>query len=83
MVRFWPGEPDQHGVLVHRPGGAGGATWMIDYDQDRADDDEAGYRLGTHTFQVGDYVSIRDADGDMNTFRVAEVQPAAAAMEQS
>lgn len=83
VVRVWPGEPDRHGVLVHRPGGAGGATWMMDYDQDRIDDDESGYRLGTHTFQVGDYVSIRDAGGEMNTFRVADVQPAVAEMEQS
>ena len=56
---------------------------MIDYDQNRVDDDEAGYRLGSHTFQVGDYVSIRDAEGDMNTFRVADVQPAVAEMERS
>jgi hypothetical protein len=77
VLRFWRGEPDQHGLLVHRPGGAGGATWMIDYDEDRADDDEAGYRLGTHSFKVGDYVSIRDADGNLNTFKVTEVRPAA------
>jgi hypothetical protein len=80
VLRFWGGEPDQRGLLVHRSGGAGGATWMIDYDQDRADDDEAGYRLGTHTFRIGEYVSIRDADGDMNTFKVAQVRPVAAEM---
>jgi hypothetical protein len=83
VLRFWHGEPDQYGLLVRRPGGVGGATWMIDYDQDRVDDDEAGYRLGAHRFQVGEYVSIRDADGDMNTFKVADVQPAAAEMEQT
>ena len=64
-------------MLTHRHGGAGGATWVIDYDKDRADDDEAGYRLGTHTFRTGDYVSIRDADGDLNTFRVVAVRPLA------
>jgi hypothetical protein len=83
VLRFWGTDPDQRGLLVHRPGGAGGATWMIDYDQDRADDDEAGYRLGTRTFRVGDYVSICDADGDMNTFKVADVQSVAAEMERS
>ncbi len=75
--RFWPGEPDRWGVLTHRHGGAGGATWVIDYDKDRSDDDESGYRLDTHTFRTGDYVSIRDSDGDLNTFRVAAVQPLA------
>jgi hypothetical protein len=72
--RFWRGEPDRHGALVHRPGGAGGATWIIDYDRDRSDDDETGYRLSTHTFQPGDYVSIRDTDGDIHTFKVAAVK---------
>jgi hypothetical protein len=76
--RFWGGEPDRHGLLVHRPGGAEGATWIIDYDQNRSDDDEAGYRLGTHTFRAGDYVSIRGDSGDMKTFKVADVQPVAA-----
>ncbi|WP_343232329.1 hypothetical protein [Microvirga terricola] len=40
--RFWADETDRLGMLVHRPGGAGGATWMIDYDPDRTADDEAG-----------------------------------------
>jgi hypothetical protein len=74
--RFWRGEPDQYGMLVHRSGGTGGATWAIDYDRDRSDDDEAGYRLESHMFRVGEYVSIRDADGDLHTFRVAAVHPA-------
>jgi hypothetical protein len=75
--RFWNDEPDRYGLLVHRPGGAGGATWIIDYDRAKTDDDEAGYRLDTHTFRAGEYVSIRDADGDLNTFKVIEVRPMA------
>lgn len=74
--RFWAGEPDQEGLLVHRSGGAEGATWVIDYEQDSSDDDEAGYRLGGHRFEEGEYVSIRDDDGHMNTFRVVRVEPA-------
>jgi hypothetical protein len=77
--RFWAGEPDSRGHLVHRAGGAGGATWLIDYDQERADDDESGYRLGAHRFQVGEYVSIKDDEGDMHTFKVAQVKPVTAA----
>jgi hypothetical protein len=63
-------------VLIHRAGGLDGATWAIDYNLDRSDDDEVGYRLGSHSFKPGDYVSIRDEDGEMQTFRVADVRPA-------
>jgi hypothetical protein len=76
VKRFRPGEPDAHGVLIHRAGGLDGATWAIDYNLDRSDDDEVGYRLGSHSFKPGDYVSIRDEDGEMQTFRVADVRPA-------
>jgi hypothetical protein len=72
--RFWTGEPDYNGRLVHRAGGAGGATWLIDYDDRSADDDEAGYRLDTHTFTPGEYVSIKDDDGDLHTFVVVGLQ---------
>src|SRR5262245_12941568 len=75
--RFWAGEPSETGRLVHRPGGAGGSTWIFDYDQGVGDDDEAGYRLGGHVFAPGEYVSVRDEDGDMHTFHIVNVQPLA------
>jgi hypothetical protein len=72
--RFWIGEPDRHGRLVHRAGGEGGATWLIDYDDRTTDDDEPGYRLGTHAFVRGEYVSIRESDdAQYHTFLVARV----------
>jgi hypothetical protein len=74
--RFWNGEPDQIGRLVHKPGGKEHARWIFDYDVSRSDDDETGYRFGTHTFAPGDYVSISDENGEVHTFRVASVQPA-------
>ncbi len=74
--RIWAGEPDRHGRLVHRPGGADGATWFIDYDDRSRLDDEAGFRLDKHVLIEGEYVSIRDDDGDMHTFRVRHVGPA-------
>lgn len=73
--RFWTGEPDSHGWLVHRAGGAGGATWAIDYDDARSDDDETGFRLSSHKLVPGEYVSIRDAEGELSPFRVALVKP--------
>lgn len=73
--RFWGGE-DEAGKLVHKPGGSEHARWVFDYDDTAEDDDEAGYRFGSHPFRVGEYVSIRDEDGAMHTFQVVSVEPA-------
>lgn len=74
--RFWNGEPEQIGRLVHKPGGKEHARWIFDYDLKRTDDDEAGYRFGAHTFAPGEYVSISDESGEVHTYQVASVQPA-------
>jgi hypothetical protein len=74
--RFWVNEADRQGVLVHRPGGAGGATWMIDYNLDRPGDEEAGYRLNQHRFAEGEYITIQDEDEKPHTFEVVVVRPA-------
>lgn len=74
--RFWEGEDDEHGFLVHRPGGPEHGRWLFDYNPRRADDDESGYRFGAHVFRIGEYVSIRDEDDEMHTFVVASVEPA-------
>jgi hypothetical protein len=74
--RFWAGEPDDLGHLLHRPGGQGGATWIFDYDGSAAEDDEAGYRLGDHVFAPGEYVSVRDEEGLLHTFKVVSVAAA-------
>jgi hypothetical protein len=74
--RFWGDEPPRRGVLVHRAGGDTGATWGFDYDRRTHADDEAGFRFGAHAFRPGEYVSIRDPDGEMETFRITTVQPA-------
>jgi hypothetical protein len=76
VVRF-QGGLEQRGRLVHRQGGTGGATWVIDYDATRADDDEAGYRLDTHRFVTGEYVSLRDGADEMHTYKVVDVAPLA------
>jgi len=72
--RFWQGEDDQNGLLRRKPGGSEHAQWIFDYDKSRADDDEAGYRLGAHVFAPGEYVTIQDEDG-ANTFKVVSVDP--------
>lgn len=69
--RFWGNEEDELGHLIHRPGG----SWAFHYDIEGEDDDEAGYRFGSHAFLPGEYVSIKDEDGDLHTFQVVTVQP--------
>lgn len=44
--RFWNGDDEQIGRLVHKPGGAEHARWVFDYDAASTDDDEAGHRFG-------------------------------------
>lgn len=70
--RFWQGEEDEVGHLIHRPGG----SWAFTYDVEGEDDDEAGYRFGAHAFEPGEYVSIKDEDGEMFTFQVVSVENA-------
>jgi hypothetical protein len=74
--RFWVNEGERRGFLVHRPGGSGGATWMIDYNQDRPGDEEAGYHLHQHHFTEGEYITIQDDDGTPYTFQVVAVKQA-------
>jgi hypothetical protein len=74
--RFWNGGDEQIGRLVHKPGGVEQARWVFDYDADRVEDDEAGYRFGVHAFVPGEYVSISDDGGELHTFRVIAVEPA-------
>lgn len=67
--RFRPNENDAIAKLVRGPGG----KWKFDYDSSRDDDDESGFRFGDETFVTGEYVSIREDDGNMHTFVVAQV----------
>jgi hypothetical protein len=75
--RFWEGEEDEHGLLVHQPGGKGHGRWVFDYDQTADTDDESGYCFGAHVFRPGEYVSIRNEEGEMHTFQVVTVEHAA------
>lgn len=72
VKRFWGGEEWDLGHLVRRPGG----SWAFHYDIAGDEDDEAGYRLGSHAFTEGEYVSIKDNDGELHPFIVATVEDA-------
>jgi hypothetical protein len=60
---------EELGLLVHRPGG----TWAFDYDPRATEDDEPGYRFDKHRFAPGEYVSLKEHDGVMRTFRIVSV----------
>jgi hypothetical protein len=73
--RFWAGEDDEVGHLVHKPGGAEHARWVFDYNPGEDDDDETGYKFGRHAFLPGEYVSICGQDDKLHTCRVVAVDP--------
>ena len=63
-------EEDDIGHLIHRPGG----SWGFTYDLAGDEGDEAGFKLSSHVFVPGEYISIRDDDGALHTFRVVTVE---------
>lgn len=65
------GKIEERGLLVHRAGGSGGARWAFQFDQNNVGDE--GYHFGSHAFRVGEYVSVRDQDDVLRTYRVANV----------
>ncbi len=71
VKRFWAGEPDAVGHIVRKPGG----SWAFHYDiHGLADgEDESGYRFDQHKFKLGEYVSIKEHDGVLRTFKVMSV----------
>ena len=68
--RFWVNEADRLGELVHD---GRRRYWAISYEPGE-DDDEPFWRLEQHRFAVGDYVTIREQDGESLPFRVASVK---------
>lgn len=73
VQRFWDDEPVRHGRLIHRAGGIGGSTWSLRYADLKAEDED-GFRLGDHVMKLDEFVSIRDDEGVMQTFRVTGVR---------
>lgn len=69
--RFWPGEGDEVGLLIHGRGN----RWAFSYEPGD-DDDEPIFKFDRHHFVVGEYVSITEHDGVTRPFRVASVSPA-------
>ncbi len=70
VVRFWGDEEEEVGHLIRKPGG----SWAFHYDiHGDEDSDETGYRFALHTFKPGEYLSIKEHDDQMRTFKVITV----------
>jgi hypothetical protein len=67
--RFRPNEEDAIGHLAHGPGGA----WLINYGNDDRRT-ERGYHFRDERFRPGEYVSIREDDDHLHTFKVASLR---------
>lgn len=70
--RFWHGEAEQIGELIHTRGG----QWAFSYDPTTADDDETLFRLDRHVLRPGEYVSVIEPDRQQHTFRITSIRKA-------
>lgn len=68
--RFWDGEEDQLGRLIHTRH----RTWAFSYAPGE-DDDEPIFHLETHRLEEGEYVTITEADGAVLPFRISAMAP--------
>lgn len=68
--RFWGGEEDQHGRLIHTRH----RTWAFSYAPGE-DDDEPIFHLETHRLEEGEYVTITESDGAVLPFRISAMAP--------
>ncbi|MBX3510507.1 MAG: hypothetical protein KF700_04850 [Hyphomonadaceae bacterium] len=65
--RFHPNETAADGWLRLR-----GENWYFWYDEADEGPEEPVFKLGSHELRPGEYVTVREGDGDVLTFRVAE-----------
>lgn len=66
--RFWDDEEDQVGELHHTRR----RTWAFSYAPGDEDDEDF-FHLETHALKEGEYVSIREPDGETHTFKIVSV----------
>ena len=66
--RFWEGEDDEDGYLIHTRH----KTWAFSYAPGE-EDDEPLFRFDDHKFREGEYISITEHDGETRPFKVVSV----------
>jgi hypothetical protein len=65
--RFHPNETAADGWLRHR-----GDNWYFWYDEADEGPEEPLIKLGSHRLFPGEYITVREPDGDVLAFRVTE-----------
>ncbi|NBC31531.1 MAG: hypothetical protein GVY13_02530 [Alphaproteobacteria bacterium] len=72
--RFWPGEDEESGHLVHQ----GDHRWAIRFDGTAVDPDEAEeepiFQFDRHRIVEGQYLTIRERDEVDRTFRIVSIR---------
>jgi hypothetical protein len=66
--RFWPNERDMAGYVISTPRG-----WALSY-RPGDEDDETIFHLETHRLRIGEYVTLREPDGEQLPFRVVSLR---------
>lgn len=69
VVKFRPGQMNEIGHLVHRPGG----SWALHYDIAGDDEDEVGFHFADERFVPGEYISIREGK-KTHVYKVSTVE---------
>lgn len=67
--RFWEGEKNEEGALLH----LGKDRWVFSYEAGE-DDDEPAFKFDRHSFVPGEYVSVTEHDGETRPFKVVSVK---------
>jgi hypothetical protein len=66
--RFWRGQADEQGLLVHAKN-----RWSFSYAPGE-DDDEPIFKFDRHAFVPGEYVTITEHDGVARPFRIVSIR---------
>lgn len=69
--RFWNGIGDAVGTILRTQGD----RWFFSYAIGEADDEPIP-RLGEHELREGNYLTVREPNGEAHTFRIVLVEPA-------
>ncbi len=67
--RFWEGEDDKVGEILH----TARRRWAFSYEPGDADDEPV-VHLDKHNFHPDEYITVRESRGPEHTFRIVKVE---------
>jgi hypothetical protein len=73
VFRFHPDPSERADGWLRRRGKA----WYFHYDEEGEGDDESGFKLGSHAFVEGEYVTVARHGSEPLTYRITDVSIAA------